>query len=913
MTTARLLRIWRQRARSVFRKSAIDDEVARELAFHYEQLLEEYVAEGLTPADARNAARRSLGNTAVLEEQCRDERRVTWLHDIRQDVAYGLRLLARTAGLTAIAVVSLALGIGANAVTLALIHTVFAGALAFPNADRLVVIRGFASERPFQTDPLALGEYIALVDGNRSFNAMGVSLGDQRDFGADDSGAPLERVSGQLFEPSVFTTLGMAPALGRVFTTADAQADARHPVIVISYDLWQRRFAGTPDILDRPVRLNGRTTSIIGVMPAAFRYPNDRSEYFAPLVVNRATPGPARFFGVVARLQDGASIPQVAADVAAVASGLARDFPDRNRNRGLRTVPLRQVFFGWSARPLATLQAGVLLVFAIACANVAGLLLARGLARGQEMAIRRALGAGRGRLLKQLLTESMLLAAIAGALAIFVAWWGLRFVRLMNPLPTSLPLPAVPLTGSPLLLIVMLSIAAALLFGLAPALAVSRPDALGSFSVVDRLQRAWWRLHGAGGIVVSVQIALALVLLVGAALLVNSFVRIAWRDLNIDPSGLLTFQFRLPPASFLHSVEPYRGRPLFEINPLPSQTVAQVYERLRKLPGVDAVAGVSHTPAGSILVPRLGISIDRELDSSDVRTGDDLATAVCFLVTPNVFTTLKAPLVHGRELNDRDIAASPWAAVVNETMARRFWPGQNPIGRHFTVDGPGEQPREVVGVVRDIPLGLTQAEGEPVFYASFLQQPSRYPGPWAPMLGQMTFLMRSASSPRVLVPAVRRAVAEVDPNRPISDVFLLDALFERVLWERHAYVLALGVFAVMSTLLAAIGIYGVMAYSVARRTREIGLRRALGATGRDVIGLVGRRAVMLFAVGVAAGLAGALAATRFIASQLYGVTPTDPVTFGAVVLLFGVVAASACIVPIRRALRVDPTVALKYE
>jgi putative ABC transport system permease protein len=912
MTAARLLRIWRQRARSLFRTSAIDDEVARELAFHYEQLVEEYTAEGLTIGEARDAARRALGNPALVAEQCRDQRGVTWFHNVRQDLASGFRLLARTPGLTAIAAVSLALGIGANAATLALMHAVLAGPLPFPDSDRLVVVRGFAHERPGQTEPLALGEFIALEDENRSFKAIGVSLGDQRDFGAEGTYAPAERFSGQLFEPSVFTALGMAPELGRVFTLADAQADAQHPVIVISYDLWQRRFGGRPDILDQQVKLNGRPTSIIGVMPPAFRYPNDRSEYFAPLLVNRGRPGPARFFGVVARMKDGVSTQQVEADVTAVASGLAIAIPDRNHNRGLRTVPLRDVFFGWAKRPLATVQAGVLLVFAIACANVAGLLLARGLARGQEMAIRRALGAGRRRLLKQLLTESLLLAALASTLAVFVAWCGLRVVTVMNPLPTSLPLPVLPLTGSPLLLIALISVAAALLFGLAPAVAVSRSDLSGSPWPIDRIAGSGWMRDGARGLLVSVQVALALVLLVGTGLLVNSFVRIAWRDLNIDPRGLLTFQYRLPPASFMRPLEPYHGRPLFEIKPTPSQTMAQVYDRLRAVPGLDDVAGISHLPVGSILVPRIGITLEGEPGADDVRTAD-LRTAVCFLVTPNVFATLKTPLVRGRDLNDRDTASSPWAVVINEAMARRVWPGENPIGRRFTVDGPGEQPREVVGVARDIPLGLTQIEAEPVFYASFLQQPSQYPGPWAPMLGQMTFLVRGSSSHRVLVPAVRRAVAEVDPDRPISDVFALDVLLEQVLWQRHAYVLALGVFAAAATLLAAIGIYGVMAYSVARRTREIGLRMALGATAADVIALVGRRAVALFAAGVAAGVAGAFVVTRFIASQLYGVTPTDPATFVGVVLLFALVAASACIAPMRRALRVDPTVALKYE
>jgi predicted permease len=905
MTISRLLRIIRQRLRSFFLKSRVDAELDREFAFHLEQLIRENIADGKTPAEARRAAKIALGNVGVLQEECRDQRRVGWLHDLLQDMSYAWRMLRKAPGFTTVAIASLALGIGANTAILGVVDNVFFAELPLPAAERLVVIRTFPVQSPTQNQSASVPDYFAWKEQSRSFEVMGASLNQQMDFGTEENGAPPERIAGQGFTSSVFATLGVPPMLGRVFDESEDDVEKAAPVVVLSHRLWQRRFAGDPDILQKEVRLNSRQFSVIGVMPEGFHYPNEDVDYWIPLSLNRfQLQGSMRYFLVTARLKDGTTILQAQAELDSIAAKLAEEFPERLRGWGIRVQTVRDFRFGWTKQPLVTLEGAVVLVMMIACANLATLLMARGSARKSEFAMRTALGAGRGRIVRQLLAESMLLSLIGGAAGLFVAWFGLSALGLMMPPPGSFRIAEVAMNFRLVGITLVSSLLTGLIFGLAPALGVSSSGYASSGGGMRSSAR------GLRGVLVAGQVALALVLLIGSGLLLNSFIRLVGRELNFDPRGLLSFEFRLPQQVYQRAVDTFRGFPVVEVNP-PSSIMQRVYERLLVLPGAESVAGISFQPINSLVLPNLNILLE---DRHSLEGEQHKASAVYFLVTPNFFATMKTPLVGGRELDARDTASTPWVAVVNETAARRFWPGEDPLEKRFMLDVvSGERSRSVVGVVRNVPLRTVSTEEHAVIYVSYLQQPETYRGPLGNMFGQMTFLIRTAGDPSELVSSARVAVAEIDSDRPIANVQASRRYMAGAIRDRGYYALMIGVFAFTATLLAAIGVYGVMAYSVAQRTREIGIRIALGANVRDVIYLVGKRALFLIASGLALGLAGSIALTRLISAQLWGVTPTDPMTFAGVTLVLMFAALLACLIPARRAIRVNPTDALRSQ
>ena len=911
MTIARLLRISHQRARSLFRKDAIDREVSRELAFHFDQLVEENIAAGMFPSDARLAAQRVLGNTASLEEQCRDQRGVRWVHDLRQDLVYGLRMLARDRAFALVAIVSLALGIGANAATLRVIQRVALEALPYPESNRLVLVRTYGIDTPSQNAQATIPEYLTWKNAIESIESMGASLGDQADFGADADGQPAERLAGQLFDEDVFKTLGVQAAKGRVFTARDFEGSTSERPLIISDRLWRRRFAAAENIVGTRIRLNGATAEIIGVMPPEFAYPIDRSDYWAPLRISAGRPGSAPFYQIVARMKPGVSLEAVQADLGRLSVQVPRDVPSRLETRGVRLQPLREAFYGWVEAPLAILQTGVLLMLLIGCANVVGLLLARGVVRGPEVAMRMALGAGRGRIIRQFFAESVLLSCASGLVALPIAAWGVRMLSALNPLLGAQRVPEVSFDGTLVAAIVALVAMTGVVFGVFPAIGASRPST-DDASVAVRLGSSRYTQRFRGGLVAG-QVALAVILLVGTGLLLNSVARLSRRDLNFQPRGLLMFDVRFRPAMYAKPIGTYKDFTYYDIAGAPARALEQMHERLRDVAGVEAVAGVSYPPASSFVIPKVAVAADS--NPSDARTTNTPSyTAAYYLVTPGFFTTIKAPLVRGREIDARDTVGAPWTAIVNETLARHLWNGADPVGRVLRLtDAPDDRPREVIGVVRDIPTGLAQKELQPAIYASYLQQPSRFPGPYVGMFGQMTFLMRKSNDEVAVMPGARQAIAEVDPDRPVIDARPMDALLAAALWARHGYILVLSIFAVAATFLAAIGIYGVTIYSVARQTREIGVRLALGASAVDIVALIGRGVTTMIGIGAVIGVVAAVPLTQLISAQLWGVTPTDPATFSAVIVLLLVVALLACWLPVRRALRVDPTIALKCE
>jgi predicted permease len=905
MMLARLFRVSRHRVRSLAATEQLDRDLNRELAFHLEQLTLENTTDGMTEQGARDAARRAIGNIPLLEEQCRDHRRTGWLRDLRQDALHGLRLLRKNPGFTAVAIASLALGIGANTAVLGVMDRVLLGALPFPNADRLVVVRSVALENPGLLSHSSIPDYLAWKEQAQRFDSIGVSIADRKDFGSGEDGSPPERIQGQAVSPGLFRALGIQPMLGRVFTDAEAENEHPAPVIVISHSLWQRHFASDPRILNQTVRMSGATLTIIGVMPPGFAFPVEAAEYYVPIGINQfQRRGTVRLFQVTARLKDGATIEQAQADLEPVAIELARELPEGYKGWGVRIVPLRDYFLGWAKRPLFMLESAVGLVLLIACANVATLLLARASVRGPEISMRLALGAGRSRIVRQLLTESVLLSLLGGALGVLVAQWGLQGLLAMTPPPGALHIASVGLNPRTLAVAMALSLSAGLLFGAAPAIAFR-------WNLASSLKKSGAGLHVLRGGLVAAQISLALVLLVGSGLLIHSFVRIMGEDLNFDPTGLLTFEYRIS-QTYVHNLGSFHGAPYAGIDPTPLPRVQRVFERLRTLPGATAVAGISQPPMNSLVPTRMAVLVEGR-PAPETEMDRNALNAGYFFVTPSFFATMKTPLVRGRDFNEHDNESAQWVAIVNETAARRFWPNEDPLGKRFTLDVvAGEQPREVIGVVRDIPIRRLFPV-EPVVYTSYLQQSPHYQGPSANMFGQMTFLLRSSANPMSLASVARQAVADADPEVPIASVVTMEQQAGSDTLNRRYYMLVFAVFASAATILAAIGVYGVVAYAVAQRTREIGIRMALGAKARNVVLLVGGRALLMIAAGLAAGLAGSLALARLIRSQLWGVSPTDPTTFAGVSLLLAFVAMVACCAPLRNATKVDPAATLRVE
>jgi putative ABC transport system permease protein len=910
MNLARLKRVVGHRLRSLLRANRADAELAGELAFHLDALVRENVADGMTAREAESAARRKLGNLALLEERCRDQRRVSWLCDLKQDLLYGWRMMRMSPGFTAIAAVSLALGIGANTAILGVADTMLFGTLPYRDAGRLMIVRTYSSQNPGENNNASQPDFFAIQDGTSSFESVGCSLNDQKNLGEDgsqsnDNGIPPEKIYGQAFSPGMFDAFSVAPLLGRTFHDADFR---RGPpsVIVLSHRLWTRRFGADPAILGKRVRLDGSAAEIIGVMPAGFRVTEDRPEYWVPMQLTRSSSqAGVRYFIVAARLRRDATSLQAQVELDNVAAKLAADFPDTHKGWGIRVQPIREALFGWTKSGVVTLEAAVMLVLLIACANVAGLLLARGNSRRHELAMRAALGAGRARIVRQLLAESLMLSTLGGVLGVIVAWAALRVLPALHPPPNAPRLEAISLNLHILLLTVLTSLGAGLIFGVGPALAAFRQGLTAALNESPRGAGTPRNRQRSRSFLVAVQVACACMLLIGSGLFIKSFLKLASRDLNFEPHGLLTFEFRYPTWQFQHITGSYQNSPFTAVEPWVAPKFQRILDRLRMLPGVESVAGISSPPMNSLIVASAPLAVDGP--------GGGSGDTPYFVITPDFFATMRAQVVRGREFGNEDTAGAPWVAVVNATAAARFWPGEDPLGKRFTLDsGPGSHRlREVIGVVRDIPTGSRRINPEPVVYLSYLQQPSTARLSWAIMLGQMTFVVRTSGNPLSLQQEARKAVTEIDPNIPLANLATMEQVTGAWKQDMFYYTAVLGAFALVATLLAAMGAYGVMSYHVAQRTREIGIRMALGAQPWQIFWLVGWRATQLIGTGLSLGLLGGLAVTRLLGSQLWDVAPTDPATFAAAAAVLIITAGLACAGPLRRCVRSCPLPALR--
>ncbi len=821
-----------------------------------------------------------------------------------QDLRYGARQLARSPGFTAVAVLTLALGIGANTAIFSVVHAVLLQPLPYPNPDRLVALTG---QSPIPAPRLGLTEveYLRFGSDNTTLEGLGGHFAFQMTLSG--AGEP-RRVRIGLVTSELFDVLGVRPVLGRTFRR-DEQGTQNIQAAILSHGLWQTEFGSAPDIIGRSMRLNARPVTVVGVMPLGFRLPSelgaaDPSQLWVPLPFNRESPNwGSHYLNGVGRLRPGVEAAQADAEVKAIVGRLALERPEAyDVGLTVNLRPLRNDLTADSRQGLLVLMGAVGLVLLIAGANVANLLLARATAREKEFAVRAALGGGRLRLARQLLTESLLLGVLGGAAGLLLAIWGFGFIVGLSL--ESLPRAAEVGLNAPLLgFAIGVSLLTVLLFGLAPALRVASLDVHESLKEEGRGMSLGSSRQRLLRTFVVAQVAMAVVLTVGAGLLLESFWRLLHVDTGFNPANLLTAQVSLPGAV-------YRER----------QQVNEFYRRLLeeagRLPGATSVAAVNRAPlrgwGGDTFFDVEGRPTAQEDAPRYASYGGQAPHMAYRAVTPGYFPTLGIRLLKGRVLEQTDGFEGPLAVVVNETLARRFFKAEEPIGKrlrlYWSVDQRGEW-AEIVGVVADSKLVGLDEEKKAELYVTVAQVPRI--GGWVPR--EITLLVRTPSEPQALMEPVRQVVRGLDAALPVYNIQTMEEIVSGTVAQPRFTMMLVSLFALVALLLAAVGIYGVMAYSVNQRIHEIGIRLALGAQPASILKLVVGKGMLLVLFGLLAGVAGALGLTRFLATLLFGVSPTNPMTYGGVAMLLGLVALAACWIPARRAARVDPMVALRYE
>ena len=807
----------------------------------------------------------------------------TLIHDLR----YSWRLLLKNPGFTTVAVVALALGIGANSGIFSVVNALLLRPLPFKDPDQLVQVWEANIKRGQNTMTVAYPNFADWRDQNHVFEQV-VAYSD-RTFDLTATAEP-ERIQGAIVSPSFFPMLRIEPMLGRVLLPEEDQPNKVFSV-VMSERLWQHRFNSDPHIIGQAIVLNNESFTVVGVIPNVTDLsgmPND-TELWIPISHSRGFNNRrGHYLSVMARLKPGVTREQAQANMDAIASGLATQYPDSNTDHGVRLVPLQEQIVGDFRLALLVLLGAVAFVLLIASANVANMLLARAASRQKEIAIRTALGAGRFRLIRQLLTESLLLSALGGAAGLLLALWGVHLLVAFGPadLPRA---KEVAIDGRVFGFTLAVSLMTGIIFGLAPALQASRPN------LNETLKESGRSATGSAGhrrmrsLLVVSEIALSLVLLVGAGLLMRSFLKLQAVNPGFNPQNVLTMQISLRGPNY------QKEAPVIAF-------YDQLLDQIKALPGVQSVATRSHLPiALDEDYANLSFNIEGQLYEPANRP-----IAFYNAVSPDYFRTLEIPVLKGRSFDEHDMSKTQNVIIINETLSRRYFHGEDPIGQRMTLND--KNPKEedwatIVGIVKDTkPRAL---DGEPVaeMYVPFAQQPD----------SSMVLMIRATNKPESLVAAVRREVQTLDKNQLVHSI----KTFERVMSEAVATprfrTFLLGVLAVVALILAMVGIYGVMSYSVAQRTHEIGIRIALGARGSDVLKLVIGHGMALVLGGIAIGLAASFALTRVMSKLLFGVGATDPMTFVVIALLLTGVALLASYLPARRASKVDPVIALRYE
>jgi len=825
-----------------------------------------------------------------------------------QDISYGYRMLLNKRGFAIAAILSLALGIGANTTIFSVINATLLNTLPYEDSSRIMVLWTVPINEPEQRNSVTAQQYLAWKNGSKTFSAIGGWYGRPGNLGGDRN-TPAESVLRSQFTYSMWDALGAKPALGRVFTEEEDQDDNAAKVAILSHELWQRRFGGSPSALGQTLMLDGDELTIIGVMPEDFDFFTNETGLWTPMGFSpQQLNSVASFLVVAGRLRDGVTRQQAQAELDTIATGLREAFPERNKDRGVHVEEIQSALTEGPRDILMILQGAVLFVLLIACSNVAGLLLARASARRTEVAVRTALGAGRARVIRQLLTESVLLALAGGALGSLLGWAGLQMIIASVP-PGALPADDIGVDGTVLGFTAAVSILTGLIFGILPALQTSKVDLATSLKESGRTGMDGSGRQRVRQILVTAQIALALVLLIGAGLMMNTFLKLRANELGANPSNLLSFEFRFPQSELMKAVGQFRGVGLWEINSTVGLTNDRVLQRIQAIPGVTSAAGISRPPLTGSMSMNFSI-----LGRPGPETGPDSGmNAGYYAVTPNYFMTMEIPLLRGRDFSATDSPAGPPVVIISKAMADRWWPNEDPMGQQIKLDFvPNEVPREIVGVVGDTKNRFQQRPA-PVVYVPQIQQTKQWQGPFWNFRAAMYFVMRTPGDPNSLIPGVRSAVNEIDSTKPAALIRTVEGYLDESLSEVRVFMMLLAIFGISAAMLAATGIYGVMAYAVSQRTREIGIRVALGASSGNVFSMMIRQTLLMISIGIACGLAGAFGLTRFLVGYLWQVSPTDPFTFVAVSIGLAVAALLACLIPTRRAVRVDPTVALRYE
>ncbi|HVF44359.1 MAG TPA: ABC transporter permease [Pyrinomonadaceae bacterium] len=808
------------------------------------------------------------------------------MRTLLQDVRYGARTLRKSPGFTAVAVLALALGVGANTAIFSVVKAVLLSPLPYPESGRLLWLREVNPSNGILDEPASAPNFNDWRAQARSLEAVAAYANTSTTLTGE--GEP-ERVPGVAASANFFPALGVAPALGRGFLPEE-EAEGKNRVVVISHGLWQRRFGARPDAVGQTLTLSGNPHTVIGVAPADFKSPvggPKPAEFWTPIAFNfDESRRRSDYLSVFARLKAGATVGQARAELEGIASRLAQQYPGTNTGWNVAVGTLHERVVG-DVRPALLVLTGVVgFLLLISCANVANLMLARSSARRQEVAVRSALGARRGRLVRQFLTESVLLSLAGGAAGLVLAWWGVELLVGLGP--GNIPrLEEVGLDARVLLFTLAVSVATGVAFGLLPALSASKTNL--SESLKEGGSRGSTAGAGArrlrNSLVVS-EIAIAVVLLAGAGLMIRSFQRIQEVDPGFSPARVLTFDFALPAARYKEDAQV-------------TAFVAQLTERVGAVPGAERAAVVDTLPlSGGGNVAAFVV------EGRPAPPPEQVQDAEYRVVSPEYFDVMGVRLVRGQLFTARDREGSPAVAVVNEAMARRYWPGEDPIGKRVNLGNPETSPwRMIVGVVRDVRHDGLDKEPYPQMYSPAAQFPRR----------GMTLVARASADPASLVPAIRRELSSLDKDLPLYNVRTMEQVLSDSVSRRRFQMLLIAAFAFVGLLLAAVGTYGVISYSVAQRRHEIGVRMALGARAPDILRLVLGQGLGLALAGVGIGLAAAFALTRVMSSLLYGVSATDPLTFAAVSLALLCVAAAACLVPARRATRVDPMEALRYE
>jgi predicted permease len=887
---------FRLKLKALLLRRRLDRDLEDELQFHLAMREEDLRAEGLPPAEARSAARRQFGNAARIKESSRDLWTFVTMETFWQDLRYGARMLAKNPGFASVALLTLALGIGANTAIFSFINGTLLRSFPFPDANRLVLLWSANPGRGWHQNIVSPGDFAVWRAQSRSFD--GLAAFDDLGSNLSGNGTPVI-VPGLRVTANLFSLLGVQPALGRMFLPDEGKPGAPH-VVILSHALWKSRFNADPGIIGRPIRINGATYTVVGVMPAGFEFPPDYTALAEtpvggssvalwvplPFVAAEATKD-YHEFTVIGRLKPGVTIGQARSQMSVVAARIAKAYPQTDEGWTVEIQTLREALVG-NLRPiLLVLMAAVFLVLLIACANVANLQLSRAVSRQKEIAVRSAMGASRGRLVRQFLVESGLLSLAGGALGVLLAFGGVRLVQAAY-LAQDSTFDSVRIDHRVLLFTLGVSLATAFVFGLVPALMASRTNLNETLKEGGRGTSEGAGSHRLRGTLVTTEFALALMLLVGAGLLVRTFVALANVNPGFDPKNVLVFN--LPFAGSHYEAQSAR---------------AAFYDRLlpeiRTMPGVEAASVVTSIPLAGY--NGWGFITDR----NPAPPPNQMPDASYQVISPDYFRVMGIPVVEGRAFSAADRHGSAPVAIISSALARTYWPGQDALGKHLKIDQASDKGpwRTVVGIVGDVHrVGLGRAF-LPELYVPYTQYP------W--VNNPRMIVVRSASNPLALTGPIRRAVAGIDPDEAISAFTTMRSTVESSLSGRNFNMALLSTLAALALVLSAVGVYGATAYAVSQRYHEFGIRMALGAGPRDMLKLVINRGLAMSLAGVGIGLIGALALTRLLSNLLFGVTATDPLTFAAVAALLTLVALAACWFPARRAMKVDPNTALRYE